>query len=195
MNKLLGFYELQDSGLPTIPWKEYKEGTSLEENLLWTVRMAVHKGDDLNLPRLVGVEAKEANEFAINMLKRYGKNGMVIYYPYFIAEKSGTLNVWREQIIVEAVMKDLWNLVTYQKCDVTIIKNKSHTQYIGNEYFLSQEEVNTIFSYVKDIKIFYRDELVEGKSILLEWSFAYNCGINKNTRGNKYLVFYEARTV
>ena len=28
MNKLLGLFDLKDSGLPTIPWKEYEEEVS-----------------------------------------------------------------------------------------------------------------------------------------------------------------------
>ena len=39
------------------------------------------------------------------------------------------------------------------------------------------------------------DDLLEGKSALLEWSFAVSCDVNKNPAGDEYLVFYEARTV
>lgn len=28
---------------------------------------------------------------------------MIIYYPYFIAEKSGTLNVFNNKVVIEAV--------------------------------------------------------------------------------------------
>lgn len=48
MNKLLGLFDLKDSGLPTIPWKEYEERSVLDENILWSVRTAVHRGNDLN---------------------------------------------------------------------------------------------------------------------------------------------------
>lgn len=94
MNKLLGFFELKDSLLPTIPWRIFDKDVKLDSNMLWTVRTAVHKGDDLNLPRCVGVSEKEAYDFALSTSKKYGENGMIIYYPYFIAEKSGTLNVF-----------------------------------------------------------------------------------------------------
>lgn len=83
MNKLLGFYELKNSMLPTIPWKEYKMDTVLDSDILWTVRTAVYKGEDLNLPRSVGTTAEAAIEFAKSTFQRYGKNGMIIYYPYF----------------------------------------------------------------------------------------------------------------
>ena len=60
MNKLLGFYELKDSVLPTIPWKEFNKEVKLDSNILWTVRSAVYRGEDLNLPRAVGVNALDA---------------------------------------------------------------------------------------------------------------------------------------
>ena len=44
MNKLMGFFELKDLNLPTIPWKEYKKGMKLDSSLLWTVRSAVYRG-------------------------------------------------------------------------------------------------------------------------------------------------------
>lgn len=38
-------------------------------------------------------------------------------------------------------------------------------------------------------------DLLEGKSALLEWSFAQSCDFEKEPTGEEYLVFYEARTV
>lgn len=195
MNKLLGFYELKNSMLPTIPWKEYKMDTVLDSDILWTVRTAVYMGEDLNLPRSVGTTADAAIEFARSTFQRYGKNGMIIYYPYFVAEKSGTLNVYNNKIVIEAVKEDLWNLVTYSQKDVTIIRQDNKNEYIGNKDFLNAEELNEILSYVKEVKRLFRDELIEEKSILLEWSYAYNCDIEKKKKGDRYLVFYEARTV
>ena len=54
MNKLMGFYELKNMQLPSIPWAEYTGNEPFSEQLLWTVRSAVFHGDDLNLPRIVG---------------------------------------------------------------------------------------------------------------------------------------------
>ena len=38
-------------------------------------------------------------------------------------------------------------------------------------------------------------DLLQGKAALLEWSFAQSCNASKEPIGEKYLVFYEARTV
>ena len=195
MNKLMGFYELKSMDLPSIPWKEYTGTEELADDRLWTIRSAVFKGDDLNLPRMVGEIGKKAKDFADSLLKRLQDRGMVIYYPYFVANKSGTLNIFWNDIIIEAVKDDLWNLVTYSDREVTIRINGSTEQIDGNKEFLSENEKNEILRHVPEIKRLFRDELIEGKSVLLEWSFAQDSSADKEPVGNEYLVFYEARTV
>ena len=88
MNKLMGFLELKEMSLPSIPWKQYTGNEKLDEKYLWTIRSAVYRGEDLNLPRLVGEDAENATKFAENLLYKLGNNGMVIFYPYFIANKK-----------------------------------------------------------------------------------------------------------
>lgn len=195
MNKLMGFYELKSLEIPTIQWEEYNDNSNLQQGILWTIRSAVFKGDDLSLPRKVGVEASEAKSFASATKQLLGDNGMVIYYPYFIAEKSGTLNVFSDKIVIEAVKEDLWNLVTYSDRDVTIQIAGEETIYDGNPEFILSDELEEILKQIPKIKRAFRGDLLQGESILLEWSFAYNCDLNKQKIGQKYLVFYEARTV
>lgn len=195
MNKLMGFYELQAADLPSIYWKEYTGLEILDENLLWTVRTAIFSGNDLNLPRIVGASATEATQFADNLLTSFGKKGMVIYYPYFIAKKSGTLNVYKDLVIIEAVKDDLWNLVTFSDREVTIRVNGDVIQIDGNVDFLSENERKKLLFYVPKIRQLFRDEMIEGESILIEWSFAFNCNLEKSIIGEEYLVFYEMRTV
>jgi len=197
VNKLLGFYELKSSSLPTIPWEEYKGDFEFANNLLWTIRTAVFKGADFNLPRHVGVPGKEAKCAADSLYNRFANKGLVIYYPYFIAEKSGTLNVNQESIVIEAVKEDLWNLVTYSSREVTIIYDLRNDtcEVNGNKEFLIKDELDIILKYVPAIRGMFRDYINSGDGILLEWSFAYNCDINKNKLGEKYFVFYEARTI
>lgn len=195
MNKMLGFYELKNSDLPTIPWSEYNDEVSFDTRCLWTVRTAVIEGDDLNLPRLVGGDALEAKRFATEQYNQLAKSGMVIYYPYFIAEKSGTLNVYFDKYIIEAVKADLWNLVTYSEREVTIQNVNGKVFVDGNKDFFCADELNELANYVSKVRVMFRDYLLEGKSILLEWSYAYNCNSKKELIGDKYLVFYEVRTV
>lgn len=195
MNKLLGLFDLKDSGLPTIPWKEYEERSVLDENILWSVRTAVHRGNDLNLPRFIGVTADEAVSFAKNTKNKYRENGMIIYYPYFIAEKSGNINIFQNKVIIEAVKEDLWNLVTNFDRDVTIEVSADNIHYDGNKTFISENELNELLLNARKAKKMFREELLEGKSAMLEWSFAYMSDLEKKRHGEKYLVFYEARTI
>lgn len=191
----MGFYELQQLNLPSVPWQEYNLNKKLDDGLLWTVRSAVWQGDDLSLPRLVGVKAWEAEEFAKKLLSDMNQDGIIIYYPYFIAQKSGTLEIKQDQIVIEAVKEDLWNMVTYSKRDVSYIITEQEIKVHGERNFLSKAEQDEILSYVPGLRQQYRDIFLEGKSILLEWSYAYNCSIDKQSIGDKYLVFYEIRTV
>ena len=60
---------------------------------------------------------------------------------------------------------------------------------------MSEYEQNELYKHVPEIRKLFRDELFQGKSILLEWSFAQSCDTNENPVGDEYLVFYEARTI
>ncbi len=196
MNKLQGFYELQSSGLPTVPWKKYEKGTKLENSILWTIRSAIWEGNDLNLPRKVGVSSDEAEEFAEGLQKTLGEDSLIIYYPYFIAEKSGVLEVASHRMVIEAAKDDLWNLVTFNKIDVSICFDSSlERSYTGDSKFLNNEEIEEIVRYSEIIKRKYKDILFDSKSVFLEWSFAFESDTNKEPVGPRKLVFYELRSV
>jgi len=195
VNKLMGFFELKELGLPTVKFCEYNGDIKLDPRLLWTVRTAVYKGNDLNLPRAVGVTAEEAERIAREFYSRLQNKGIVIYYPYFIAEKSGTLEVSNTRIVIEAVEGDLWRLVTEGERNVTIIIGEGGKLIKGQEDFLDSTELDDILQHISVIRLKFRDLLFEGKSILLEWSFAYNTDTNRRPLNGKYLVFYEIRAV
>lgn len=195
MNKLMGFFELKHSGLPTIKWNEFNKNIIFDEKKLWSIRSALYHGNDLNLPRRIGATAKEAWDFACSLSKELQDKGIVIYYPYFIAEKSGTLEVNWNETIIEAVKDDLWNMVTYSDRDVTLRYIGDDVIIDGNPHFLDENELSELLKNANHVKRLFRNELIDGQSILLEWSFAYDCDSEKKAIGNKYLVFYEARTV
>lgn len=195
INKMLGFYELPRMGVPSIPWRKFQKDVMLNPELLWTVRTAVIRGNDLNLPRKVGVSAQEAYEFACMADSKLGENGLVVVYPYFIAQKSGTLEVSKDRIVIEAVYNDLWNLVTNNNIDVTYIINKNEIVVEGNKSFFDDFEVDELRLQADRIKGTFRSILAEGQNILLEWSYAYNTDISGEPLGEKYLIFYELRTI
>jgi len=210
MNKYMGFYELRAIGIPTVPWQRFDEDTVLDGRLLWTIRVAVEGGNDLNLPRAVGVCADEAVQKGRELLKEYAGRGMVIYYPYFIAQKSGVLDINNGRTVIEAVDRDLWNLVTDGKRNMTAVfpsgspdgaagrmepgsAGLNGVQVIGDESFLSMEEIRELLKNSAVLRGRFRDELNEGKSILTEWSYAYSTDMGHEPEGDRYLVFYELR--
>lgn len=197
MNKLMGFYELKKLSLPSIKWNEYSPSVVLNKNILWTIRSAVYSGDDLNLPRLIGKSAEEAKVFADNLYKQFADKGLVIYYPYFVAHKSGTLNVFYDKIVIEAVDSDLWNMVTYQNLDVSLTFDIEFIlqNHYGNKNFITEKELDTFRICAKKIWFSFREELLNGRSILLEWSIASDCDRQYKKVGDEYLIFYEIRSV
>lgn len=195
INKLMGFYELKDMNIPTVPWKKYSKDVVLDGSILWTIRIALKSGIDVHLPRAVGVTAIEAAEKAGAFLEKYEDTGMVIYYPYFIADKSGVIDIRSDRTVIEAVDKDLWNLVTHGRKNITIILEDNDTRYEGDSSFISKEELSLLQGSVNRIKSYYRGLLQEGKSVMTEWSFAYNTDISCKPSGEKYLVFYELRSI
>lgn len=195
LNKLMGFYELKDINIPTVPWEIYSKDVTLDSDMLWTIRVAVKSGEDLNLPRAVGVTAEAAASEGNILLEKYADRGIVIYYPYFIADKSGVIDINMNKTVIEAVNKDLWNLVTHGRKNVTIIITDKDTEYSGDDAFLTNDETSELLKYINIIKSRYREALYEGKSLLVEWSFAYNTDIQYKPIGEKYLVFYELRSI
>lgn len=195
MNKLEGFQALRKSGLPTVPWKKYKNNVVLNNNILWTIRSAVAQGDDLNLPRRVGVTAQDAKEFADTLLTSLSENDLVIYYPFFIAIKSGVIEVSGNRIVIEGVKDDLWNLVTNNNKDVTIIFENENIEFIGDSNFFNQQELLELIDYCNLVKKIFSQILNSGKSLFLEWSFACKSSLNKEIIGDTSLIFYEIRTV
>lgn len=197
MNKLQGFYEMKRMGIPVVPWKPYTGKETFEPECLWTVRVAVQDGFDFNLPRAVGVNAGEALAKARQFLTKLSAEDLVVYYPYFIAIKSGILEIQADKTILEAVEKDLWNLTTLGKKNLTIVINR-HTGTVckyGEEDFLSAEETAEIMHYAEKIRRSYRQYIFGSSSLLLEWHYALHCDAHGNPVGDKYLVFTECKSV
>jgi hypothetical protein len=197
MNKYLGFYKLKSLSIPSICWERFAYDTELDKRKLWTVRVAVEKSNDLHLPRLIGASAEEAVKKGRELLVMFADRGMVVYYPYFIAEKSGVLEISNSRTVIEAVDKDLWNLVTFGIKNVTMVYPNSPTGknvvFHGDKDFLSYEEVEELHKCASIIKGAYRDELNEGRSIFAEWSYAFDTDVSRNPEGERYLVFFELR--
>lgn len=194
MNKLEGFFELKKISVPTVEWKLYREGDMLSKDMLWTVRTAVTFGDDFNLPRLVGAPGDEAERFAQSAAKQIGEDGMVVYYPFFVAEASGTVRASLTETVIECVKGDLWNLVTHGDMGYGVVFGGGSKREYGTP-LLSADDVFLIQANAERLKKTYREALALGKSVYAEWSFAFNAGADGKPIGERFLVFYELRIV
>ena len=162
MNKYMGFFELKALNVPSVPWDTFTSDTVLDKELLWTIRVATAAGNDLNLPRAVGVDSEEAQARGRELLREYGEKGIVIYYPYFIAEKSGVLDINSQRLVIEAVDKDLWNLVTYGRKDVTVIvRADGDMQMTGDSRFLTPDEISELMRFGAVIRGRFRGRSAE----------------------------------
>jgi hypothetical protein len=85
--------------------------------------------------------------------------------------------------------------VTNNDCDITYACENGDLHIVGNKDFLSTKELDELCSVEKRVRGSFRDLILEGKSILLEWSYAVESSPTKQKIGNPYLVFYECRTV
>lgn len=197
MNKLEGFYELNKMKIPSVPWKPYTGNECLDPELLWTIRVAVQSGKDFNLPRAIGVTAEEAMIRGREFRTGLTENDLIIYYPYFAAQKSGVLDIQENRTIIEAVDKDLWNLTTRGHKDLTIILNHldDDRSTYGNSSFLEASEVDELLKYAAKIRSMHRDVIFANSSVLVEWCYAINTNVRGEMVGDKYLVFMECRSV
>ena len=197
MNKLFGFLELKELPVPSVDWKEFKQGTVLDSNKLWTVRTAVVSGNDTSLPRMVGKSAEECMNFGNSLIKNYGKNMMVVYYPFFHAVKSGTMLVSDIDAIIECVEGNLWDLVDNHKIDhrFKISVSGRVVNYMDNVDFLTKEEIKLLHKNFEKVRKYFSKSLRANELVLLEWSFAKDCNSMGNPVGDSRLMFYEVRTV
>jgi hypothetical protein len=197
MNKLEGFYELKRHGIPTIPWQPFTGQNYLDPDLLWTIRVAVAGENDFNLPRAIGVIAAEAIKIGLNLVAEYKPGDLILYYPYFLAMKSGVIEMQAEQTIIEAVAEDLWNLTTLGHKDITVIIDNltGNESRFGNVEFLDQDELEQLKQWANRMRRLHRDLIFGGDSLLLEWSFAVDTNAKRELLGEKHLLFTECKAI
>lgn len=181
---------LESTGLPTVPWKIFDENAVMDSNRLWTVRTALIKGNDVSLPRYVGVNGEEAYRKAKEIKEQIGDNSIVFYYPFFIAETSGVIMTTPERkIIIEVCREDLWNLVDKQIVDLRIEASVTEPNFKvtpeGSD-LLSVKQMGELISMARR-----QYQKTRGQYAWAEWSYAYESDLNKKPASERYLVFYQ----
>jgi hypothetical protein len=65
----------------------------------------------------------------------------------------------------------------------------------GSIYYTFFVEIDELLQQERKVRGKLRNYLLDGKRILLEWSFAVDTDVTGDRIGKSYLVFYECRTV
>ena len=197
MNKLEGFFKLKETRLPTVNWVMFGAGDKLSPDFLWTVRCAKLSGADFSLPRKVGAKAEEAEKFAEKLYAKLGGNGIVITYPFFVAEMSGVIIADSEKCEIECVLGDLWNLVEGGAPDFSAVYDLKGNKVIRTlgDMRISENDEKELLNYAGVLRLNLREEIAEGKRAYAEWSYAFDCGADGSPTGSRHLIFYELRTI
>lgn len=191
MNKLEGMYELKRNHLPTVDWKLFQEKTVLSETCAWTIRTAVFKGQDLYLPKLFGKSGQEAMIFGRRCLQEMKDKGIVFYYPYLEAKKSGVLQFDVSSIQLECVEGDLGRLLNGSTPDAAYYWERKFLKEYGKE-MLSAKEQDELLEWVFYCRRRYREIMKLGEKMQLEFSYVRDG--NKENQQNR-LIFFEMRTL
>lgn len=67
---------------------------------------------------------------------------------------------------------------------------------MGNKNFLKTNEKEQLLKYVPEIRKLFKDDLLEGKAALLEWSFA-GCGTHSKIKAdtlNRRIAAFKERS-
>ena len=86
-----------------------------------------------------------------------------------LQKKSGTLSIFQNQWVIEAVEGDLWHLVDESKVDVTMVKNNDKPwQITGQTGFLMEYEIKELEKYIPIVQLTFRNLIKDGQTLLLD---------------------------
>lgn len=191
MNKLEGMYELKKSYLPAVDWNLFQEATVLSDACSWTIRTAVFKGHDLHLPKLFGKNGQEAMAFGNKCLHEMKDKGIVFYYPYLTAEKSGVLQFDIHSIQLECVDGDLSRLLDGSSPDASYYWEGTDLKEHGKK-ILSVKEKSELLEWVFYCRQRYRYIMSLEEKMQLEFSYVRD---KDSEHQPSRLVFFEMRTI
>ncbi len=195
MNKLDGMYELRKANLPSVDWKEFRRGTILPDDYLWTIRTAVYKGQDIHLPRLFGKPAGVSMRFAEQCLEQMKGKGIIICYPYLQPEKSGVLQFDLRNVYLEGISGDVKKILDGDNPEVFYQWREAEFRTQGKSRLFSEQELMELYRYSQQCKRRYREILSDGSMMQLEFSYAYRVDRDHNKCEDTKLYFFEMRTI
>lgn len=157
-------------GLPHPDWEFVKSSVDLKRHHQikdycgWTIRV-LWRGKQFKKPLYINWLAKEKVAKEIDQLaKKAKKDYLIVTYPSWIPQKSGTLLIEKNRIIIEACQGKITRLMREGICDVgyQISKLGQVQSSWGNRHFLTRVEKKKIIDALAKIP---------QKNIMLEWAF------------------------
>ena len=151
--------------------------------------------DDGKIYGRIGVTSKEAMTYIKSQYKELGRRRMLIYYPYFTAYKSGTIDLSYDRIVIEAVDGKIENLKKKHRVDETIIFREDDIEIYGEEEFLTREETLSLIDYGKMLRKRCDNEIEYGKNIIVYWSIVQETKKSMIPRDDKKLLFHQIKVL
>ncbi|BBF45146.1 hypothetical protein lbkm_3905 [Lachnospiraceae bacterium KM106-2] len=195
MHVLQNSYLLSHLDLPTIPWQQGFLSTEFDQHMLWTVKNEPVSAEIGLIEGKIGVTAKEAKEFVKHQYDNLGEKRVVLYYPYYTATKSGTIDLNQERSVIEAVEGKIENLSKKHRVDVTMIFRDNDLEIVGNDKFLSEDETLTLIDYCRELKSRCAADLDYGKNIILYWSIVSETKVNMIPKDKTNLIFTKLKII
>lgn len=195
MHVLQDSFVLDHLDLPTIPWEICSTNTTLDHHILWTVKNEPFRPESGKIFGKIGVTSEEVKEYVEDAYEQLEKQRVLIYYPYYTAYKSGTLDLTYDRIVIEAVEGKIENLKKKHRVNETILFTEEDITIYGDDKFLTKEETLGLIDYCKSIKHRCMGELEYGKNILLYWSIVQETKINMIPKEEKNLFFTQLKVI
>ncbi len=195
MYVLQNCYILDHLELPTIPWKQCQTTMLLDDSILWTVKNEPFYGENGYIYGKIGVTAREAMEYITTQYQSLPKRRMLLYYPYYTASKSGTIDMNYDRIAIEAVEGKIENLKKKNRVDETLLFQDEDLEIFGEEKFLTRQETLEIIDYGSMLKKKFAGDLEYGRNILFYWSYVEETLRNMIPKGNPSLVFHQIKVL
>lgn len=195
MYVLQNCYILDYLDLPTIPWAPCRTTEALDDTILWTVKNEPYSFNDGKIYGRIGVTSNEAMHYIKSQYQDLGNRRMLIYYPYFTAAKSGTIDLSYDRIVIEAVEGKIENLKKKHRVDETIIFREEEIEILGDEAFLTKEETLHLIDYAKQLRNRCQNDIAFGRNIIVYWSIVQETRKNMIPRDDQKLLFHQIKVL
>jgi phosphohistidine swiveling domain-containing protein len=167
------------------------EELALSKSRTWTVRTCLVGGSpdmEYGLKRAVGIPADQVTNRLMEFHDYYnGLNLTIVFvvYPYFLASKSGIIEIHHKEQIIEAVDGEQWRL-TEEGAPPEVWRHEGATVSVSKHLFARRAgQKNVVLTKTQVSKLSKCVSMIPDENVLLEWTFT----------PEEELFFYDMRSV